>query len=265
MPKIQQKGAEAPQPVTTSRDIGGLPAHQPKLEPLYAQVKALLVQRIASGSWKPGQMLPSEFELASTYNVSQGTMRKALINLEADRLIVRRQGRGTYVARHTRERALFHFFRMVDAGDRRQTPSSIVLSHRMIKARPDQAALLEVDPGTMLHAVVRVRQFGGIPAIFERIFIPVALMPRLILPKAAVMEDEMYVIYEESFGITVARASERLTAVPAGREEAIHLQVAPGVPLLQITRLARDVGGSCVELRVSCCNSALTRYAAEVS
>lgn len=252
-------------PVATSKDTGGPAVHQPRLQPLYAQVKALLVQRVASGGWKPGQMLPSEFELASIYNVSQGTMRKALIALEADRLIVRRQGRGTYVARHTRERALFHFFRMVDAGNRRQTPSSIVLTHRTIKARPEQAALLEVEPGTMLHAVVRVRRFGGVPAIFERIFIPVALMPRLSLPKAVVMEDEMYVIYEESFGITVARASERLTAVPAGCEEATHLKVAAGTPLLQILRLARDVGGSCVELRVSRCNSAFTGYAAEVS
>lgn len=245
--------------------LGEAALQQPKLQPLYAQVKALLVQRIASGAWKPGQMLPSEFELASIYNVSQGTMRKALIALEADRLIVRRQGRGTYVARHTRERALFHFFRMVDVGNHRQTPSSVVLTHRITKAKPEQASLLEVEHGTTLHAVVRIRQFDGVAAIFERIFIPVTLMPDLSLPMATVMEDEMYVIYEERFGITVARASERLTAVAAAREEAAHLQVTPGTPLLQILRLARDVGGSCVELRISRCNSAFTKYAAELS
>ncbi len=64
-------------------------------QPLYAQVKTLLVQRIGSGAWKPGEMLPSEFQLAAEYRVSQGTVRKALLSLEADRLIVRRQGKGT--------------------------------------------------------------------------------------------------------------------------------------------------------------------------
>lgn len=262
-------GVELPGSPTARSDNlairGETALQQPKLQPLYAQVKALLVQRIASGAWKPGQMLPSEFELASIYNVSQGTVRKALIALEADSLIVRRQGRGTYVARHTRERALFHFFRMVDVRNHRQTPSSIVLTHRIAKAKPEQASLLEIEHGTTLHVVVRVRQFDGVPAIFEKIFIPVALMPDLSLPMGTVMEDEMYVIYEERFGITVARASERLTAVAAAREEAAHLQVTPGTPLLQILRLARDVGGSCVELRVSRCNSAFTEYAAELS
>ena len=96
--------------------------------PLYAQVKALLVKRIGSGAWKPGEMLPSEFELAAEYNVSQGTVRKALTALETDRLIVRRQGRGTYVARHSRDQTLFHFFRMVGLDDYRLVPTSIVLT-----------------------------------------------------------------------------------------------------------------------------------------
>jgi len=233
-------------------------------QPLYAQVKTLLLKRIASGAWKPGEMLPSEFELAAAYKVSQGTLRKALMALEADRLIVRRQGRGTYVARHSREETLFHFFRMVDTDDTRLKPTSIVLSQRTVSAKAEQASYLSVEPGTKLHAIIRVREFGGVPSVFERIFVPATLMPGLSLKINAIMEEEMYVIYEETFGISVARASERITAVPAGPEEAQHLQLAPGAPLLQILRLARDIGGICVELRVSRCNTQLARYAAEV-
>jgi GntR family transcriptional regulator len=103
-------------------------------QPLYAQVKTLMTQRIGSGQWKPGDMIPNEFQLAAEFNVSQGTVRKALIALEADKLIVRRQGRGTYVARHTGEQTLFQFFRMVDSEHRRLTPLSRPWSQTQIKA-----------------------------------------------------------------------------------------------------------------------------------
>src|SRR5829696_8101382 len=148
-------------------------------QPLYAQVKALLVKRIGSGAWRPGEMLPSEFDLAAEYNVSQGTVRKALMALETDRLIVRRQGRGTYVARHTSDDTLFHFFRLVGLDDRRLTPSSVVLRQGTERSTPKQATLLSIAAGEMLHAIVRVRHIDGVPAIFEHIFVPVGLMPNL--------------------------------------------------------------------------------------
>ncbi len=232
--------------------------------PLYSQIKALLVKRIGSGAWKPGELLPSEFELALEYKVSQGTVRKALTALEADRLIVRRQGRGTYVARHTRENALFHFFRMVGPDDKRLTPASVVLSQNTQAAKPEQAAHLSVEPGTKLHALVRVRHFGGIPMIFEQIFVPADLMPGLAVKVGVEMDDEMYVIYEEVFGISIARASERLAAVAVTAREAKHLRLEPGAPVLEIVRVACDVSGSPVELRISRCNTHAARYAAEV-
>ncbi|HKM63363.1 MAG TPA: GntR family transcriptional regulator, partial [Acidisphaera sp.] len=192
-------------------------------QPLYAQVKSLLIQRIGSGAWKPGEMLPNEFALAAEYNVSQGTVRKALLAMEADRLIVRRQGRGTYVSRHTRQETLFHFFRMVGLDDRRRLPASVVLSHRIQPATRQQAAALAVELGAALHAVVRVRSFDGKPSIFERIFVPVALMPALSVEIGVDMAEEMYVIYQERYGITIARATERLAAVAAKADDAKHL------------------------------------------
>ncbi len=253
-------------PVTREADVvaAAPKAEQADFQPLYAQVKTLLLKRIASGAWKPGEVLPSEFELASSYKVSQGTVRKALMALEADRLIVRRQGRGTFVARHTSQETLFHFFRMVGADGTRLEPSSVVLSQRTVSAKAEQASIFSVEAGAALHAIVRVRQFGGIPAIFERVFVLAASMPGLSLKLGSVMTEELYVIYEETFGISVARASERLTAVAATAEEARHLHLPPGTPMLQVRRLAHDVGGACVELRISRCNTQLGQYAAEV-
>jgi GntR family transcriptional regulator len=233
-------------------------------QPLYIQVRDLLMRRIGSGGWKPGEMLPSEFELAAEYKVSQGTVRKALNALEADRLIVRRQGVGTSVARHTRDDTLFKFFRMVSLDGRRLTPKSVVVSQSKQRATREQASSLSIEPKTVLHSITRTRRFNDIPAIFERILVPVALMPGLEVEPGMEMDEEMYVIYQERFGITIARAAERLGAVGAKVDEARHLNVSIGTPLLEITRLASDVNGRPVELRISRCITHHTRYASEV-
>ena len=238
---------------------------QAEFQPLYAQVKNLMAQRIGSGAWKPGELLPNEFALAAEYNVSQGTVRKALMALEAERLIVRHQGRGTYVARHTRQETLFHFFRMVDPNGVRLTPASVVLWQKMVRATRSHAAALNTTLGAPLHAIQRVRSFGGKPRILERVYVPAELMPGLFVEIGREMADELYVIYQERFGITIGRASERLAATAAQREDARHLTLTPGTPLLEITRVARDVNGNPIELRISRCDTSDTRYAAEVT
>lgn len=241
------------------------PQKQTEYHPLYAQVKNLMVQRIGSGAWKPGEMLPNEFALAAEYNVSQGTVRKALLALEAERLIVRRQGRGTYVARHSRQETLFHFFRIVDPDGMRLLPTSVALSQKKIGATREQAKALSVEPAAPLHAIARVRSFNRKPAIFERVYVPVELMPDLRIETGVDMADELYVIYQERYGITIGHASERLAAVAARAEDAQYLRIARAAPLLEITRVARDVNGKPVELRISRCDTSHTRYAAEVT
>src|ERR1700722_10678853 len=134
-----------------------------KFLPLYAQVKDLIIRRIGSGEWQPGELIPNEFQLAAEFNVSQGTVRKALIKLEADKLIVRRQGRGTYVSRHTPQQALFQFFRMVDDRDQRLTPTSKPLTQKQQKASKEQASLLEIKVGEPVHVITRVRYFAEDP------------------------------------------------------------------------------------------------------
>ena len=137
-------------------DKASSPIGRTEYQPLYAQVKALLLKRIGSGGWKPGEMLPNENELAAEYNVSQGTVRKALMALETDKMLVRRQGVGTFVARHSRDQALFQFFRIVALDDSRLTPTSTVLTQRTTRAKGDQAARLKVDPGAYSPCVVRL-------------------------------------------------------------------------------------------------------------
>lgn len=67
-------------------------------KPLYAQVRDLLLERVKAGEWSPGESLPNEFLLSSSYNVSIGTIRRAVSELEMNGVLLRKQGRGTYVA-----------------------------------------------------------------------------------------------------------------------------------------------------------------------
>src|SRR5690606_27406758 len=99
----------------------------PGFKPLYQQVKDLLIGRLIGGHWKPGDLLPSEIQLAEELGVSQGTVRKALDEMTAGNLLVRRQGRGTYVAEHDQEHALFHFFKLADRAGRPLVPESRVV------------------------------------------------------------------------------------------------------------------------------------------
>jgi GntR family transcriptional regulator len=153
---------------------------------------------------------------------------------------------------------------MVGLDDARLIPTSVVLSQREQRATREQASLLSIDDNAMLHAIVRVRSLAGKPAIFERIFVPVDVMPDLAVETRSEMDEEMYVIYQEKFGISIVRAIERLSAVAATAEEAKRLDLKPGAPLLEISRVATDVGGRPVELRISRCDTRRSRYAAEV-
>jgi GntR family transcriptional regulator len=232
--------------------------------PLYAQTEALLTQRIADGTWLPGTPLPAEPMLAAELGVSPGTLRKALAGLERRRLIERRQGRGTYVAAHTSERALFHFFRVFDSQGRKHTPSSFVLDCRSGPATPDEAAALSLSEGEAVHRVERIRALAEEPVILERILLPAARFPGFALPVLREMHDELYVLYQRDFRVTIGRAEERLAAIAANEIQAAKLRLWPGAPLLEISRVAYDLADRPVERRVTLLDTRMHRYHANL-
>lgn len=222
-------------------------------KPLYQQVKDLLIERLIGGYWKPGDLLPSEFQLAEELGVSQGTVRKALDEMTASNLLVRRQGRGTYVAEHDQEHALFHFFKMTDRQGRPLVPESRVLKVARGPARSAEAQRLNLPPQAEAIRITRVRTLAGRPAIFERIVLPAALFPGLDARRD--LPNTLYTIFARDYGITIARAEERLSAVAAGAEAARHLAVDRDAPLLAIDRIARALDNQPVEWRLSLCDT----------
>ncbi|MBL8836779.1 MAG: GntR family transcriptional regulator [Alphaproteobacteria bacterium] len=236
----------------------------PDFRPLYQQVRDLLVQRIVDGAWKPGDALPPEPALAENYRVSQGTVRKALDELEKRNLVVRRQGKGTFVATHTPQRALFHFFHLVGDDGERALPSHRMLSVRSARADAREADRLALKPGTAVVRLKRLRLLGARVALVERIAVPAALFPGLADSRHADLPNELYRHYEIVFGVTVARAVERLKAVAATAEEAASLGLAPRAPLLEIDRVAFGLDGKPVEWRRSRCDTASHHYLSEI-
>jgi len=236
----------------------------PGFRPLYLQVKDLLIQRLATGAWRPGEALPSEFGLAAEFKVSQGTVRKALDELAAQNLVVRHQGKGTFVARHTPQRALFHFFHLVADDGARALPGSRVLGLKTAKADRIEAEHLGLKPGTPVVRLKRVRLLGGEVAIFERIVLPAARFPNFVQRLPADVPNEVYRYYEDVYGITVARAVEKLKAVAATAEEAKALNLTRAAPLLEIDRIAYALDGSAVEWRLSRCSTAHHHYLSEI-
>ena len=234
----------------TARDAG---TRDPLgFRPLYRQAKDVLVRRIAEGVWQPGQILPSEFEIAADLGVSQGTVRKALDEMTAENLLVRRQGRGTFVARHDEARILFRFFKLTRDDGKRRFPDSRVLDVRVVRASAEACERLDLSAGDKVIRIERLRSLDGVTCIAEGMALPQKLFAGI---EQRELPNNLYELYASEFGVTVARASERLKAVAATARTARHLGVAPGTPLLSVDRVARDVGGAPVEWRVSICRT----------
>lgn len=240
--------AEVPPPAA-----GSLGAEQvaPSFSPLYQQIKALILRSLQAGEWRPGEAIPSELELAARYKVSQGTVRKAVDELAADNLLVRRQGKGTFVATHHEEQVQYRFLRLepdhVDAlgGSAHRS----FLDCRRLRAPADVARALQMKPGEMVVEVRRVLHFSGQPVVLDDIWLPGHLFKGLTADRLSEYRGPMYALFESEFGVRMIRAEEKLRAVLADDDVARLLEVAPGAPLLSVERLAYTYGDQPVELR----------------
>ncbi len=225
---------------------------------LYMQIKDLLAARIGRGDWSPGDINPSEIQLAQELGVSQGTVRKAITELVEKNVLTRKQGRGTFVSTHDQDRALFHFFHISADDGQKVLPQSSVLRCQRKTASRTEAARLKLDSGTRVIRIERIRRFADQPTILEMIVLPAELFDGLELERE--LPNTLYELYQRQYGITIHSASERLKAASATGREAKLLNVATGAPLLQIERIALTLENTPVELRISRCNTARHYY-----
>jgi GntR family transcriptional regulator len=235
-------------PVTSSPALADA-ALGPAFSPLYQQIKALMTKSLQHAEWRPGEAIPSEIELAARFKVSQGTVRKAIDALAAENLLVRRQGKGTFVATHAEEQVQFRFLRLMpDSGETGRMTRRLIDCKRQ-RAPAEVARALHLSASDPVIRVRRVLSFREAPVVLDDIWLPSTLFKGLTVERLAAHRGPMYGLFEAEFGVRMIRAEEKIRAVAADAASAEVLALAPGAPLLSVERLSMTYGDRPVELR----------------
>lgn len=221
----------------------------PTFSPLYRQIKDFLIRSLEQGEWGPGDAIPSEGELAARFNVSQGTVRKAIDEMAAENMLVRRQGKGTFVATHDDPRSFYRFLRLVPDGGKAMPTVSDPFYCDTVASSPEVAGVLGLKAGERVVHVKRLLRFDGEPVVFDEIFLVADLFDGLTLERLRGGERSLYSLFESDFGVRMINAEEHLRAVAADVQSAGLLGVKPGDPLLLVERTAYTYGNKPVEWR----------------
>jgi GntR family transcriptional regulator len=221
----------------------------PSFSPLYQQIKSLLVQGLQAGDWLPGQAIPSEMELAARFKVSQGTVRKAIDELSTENMLVRRQGKGTFVATHAEPGTQYRFLRLTPDDGSAPNLQRRLLDCRRMRAPADVARALALKSGEAAVQVQRLLLAGDAPVVLDDIWLPGTLFKGLSAERLQDWRGPMYRLFEAEFAVHMIRAEERIRAVAAGPEDAALMRLAVGAPLLSVERLSFTYGDKPVELR----------------
>lgn len=224
----------------------------PAFSPLYQQIKTLLTRSLQGGEWRPGEAIPSEMELAARFKVSQGTVRKAIDEMAEGGLVVRRQGKGTFVATHAEEQVQYRFLRLEPDADADGLASPVerrLLDCRRLRASAEVARALDLKLGEPVVQVRRLLVFAGVPVVLDDIWLPGALFKGLSAERLSDYRGPLYALFETEFGVRMIRAEEKIRAVAASPSDAEQLAVPLGAPLLSVERRTLTFGDKPVELR----------------
>jgi GntR family transcriptional regulator len=221
----------------------------PAFSPLYQQIKLLITRSLQEGEWKPGEAIPAETDLAARYRVSQGTVRKAIDELATENLLVRRQGKGTFVATHAEEQIQYRFLRLAPDDEKPRGMERHFIDCKRIRAPAPVARALDLRGAEGAILVRRTLAQDDRPVVLDEIWLPALMFKGLTAERLTDYIGPMYGLFETEFGVRMIRAEEKIRAVAADAPTAEVLAVAPGTPLLSVERLSFTYGDRPVELR----------------
>lgn len=241
--------------------------------PLYRQVKSALLRLLESGQLGPGETLPNEAQIAKALQVSIGTLRKAVDELVHEHILVRRQGKGTFVAMHNNDRFMFQFFHVEPRPDvfdprvvpEREFPVVNNIGFSSGRATDSEAYALRLRVGDDVWRVDNALSLGGQCIMHDRIVISAAMFKGLTEKRFSERPSTIYNLYQTDHGISVIRAQERARAVAASSEVAKVLGIRVGTPVMEVHRVAITFGERPVELRVSTINTQAHDYVSLIS
>jgi GntR family transcriptional regulator len=230
--------------------------------PLYLQVKDMLIQRIAAGAWKPGAAIPNEIELSRELGISVGTVRKALDEMESERLISRRQGRGTFVIDQTSNEHAVRFSNIRDTNGIRITGEVESCSVAAAAASDAESRRLQLRISEPIFHIHRVRTHKDAPLMVEDATVPQSRFPGLPQEEDVSLS---IVVLAHRYGVLLGRADEKVGATTAKDGIAKALKVAEGTPLLTLDSVVYAIDGRPIEWRVAHCHLSDNHYLAEMS
>jgi GntR family transcriptional regulator len=231
---------------------------QLSVQPIYLQVRHVLAERIAKGDWKPGANIPNETDLAREFGVSPGTMRKALDLLESEHLVVRRQGRGTFVNDQSSDEFAFRFFRVFGPDGKRLMGGLKLVEVTTAAANETERLRLGLDDGHQVYRIRRIRHVSEQPFMFEEAARPVCLFRDLARDEVV----DRLVCVARKCGLFLGSAQERLSIEKAPRDVAEALDVDEGAPIGVLDRLVRTTDGRAIEWRRGWCDLTSNYYLA---
>lgn len=218
-------------------------------KPLYQVVEDYLLDLIDSGQIVPGDLVPSEPQLAQLLDVSQGTVKKAIDNLVWRKRLFRHQGKGTYVSRIDFNNSLFRFFSYGDAeGHDVRIPKATTV-RRLVRGDKATCKRLQVPTGTQLLYIERVGHLDATPVLVEYSHWLADVVPGLI--EEAHIPDLLYALIEDKYGVPVVRAEEALTAEACDPVTAEKLAVQPGAPVVVLKRTTYTTNNRVIEVRLT--------------
>jgi GntR family transcriptional regulator len=224
----------------------------------YATLAALLRTRVQAGEWPPNVALPSEQALAQQNGVALGTMRRALQVLVDEGLIERIHGRGSFVRSGLSGASMLRFFRF--GAERGGVPGSTIVSVKRVVPAAEVLRQLVRAPGEQVLQLLRLRSFDGVPCVLEQIWLPLPDFEPLAASNSGDWGDLLYPLYAERCGVRVHRAVDEIGFGRLSAAQARHLGLAVGDACAVVKRVAYDIAGRCVEVRVTRGDAKAFRY-----
>lgn len=218
---------------------------------LYRQIKRKLIADIQSGTSAPGAALPNETELARRFNVSIGTVRRAVDELVAEHVLIRQQGRGTFVGKLDRERFMFQFFKIARRDGTSEFPQVRLHAFSKGRASVEEAQALALHGDHAVFRIDNVLLLGGKPVIHDHIVISSTMFAELSEELFTQRSGTIYGLYQSAFGVTVVEADERARAELVNAKSAELLGLSTGQPVLRIERVAYTFDRRPAEFRIS--------------
>jgi GntR family transcriptional regulator len=232
--------------------------------PRYQQLHVDLVRRIATGEWLPGEPIPTEAQLSSAYEVSTGTLRKAVDLLVAEGVLTRSQGKGTFVRRPQIDSSMLRFFRFKSPGGDPVLPTARVLKREVTAPDEEVRQALQLRRNDHVIRLSRLRLLDALPVLAEEIWLPRARFAPLVGLPLQDFEDLLYPQYERLCQQVVATARETLFVRRADKVLAKQLSMGAGEPIIHVRRVAFDFASKAVEFRTTSGRASGFQYEIEI-